>query len=124
MSLYESFTAPKYRVSLGEAEMVKYCDNLFHALKVTFANEVGAIAHSAGIDARRVAEVFCSDTKLNISPRYLRPGFAYGGSCLPKDLRAILRYATIHAIPHPHAAGNSRKQQSADRGFCRPRLRL
>jgi GDP-mannose 6-dehydrogenase len=105
MSLYESFHAPKYRVSLGEAEMVKYCDNLFHALKVTFANEVGAIAYSAGIDARRVAEVFCSDTKLNISSRYLRPGFAYGGSCLPKDLRAILRYATLYAIPTPMLRG-------------------
>ncbi|MFC1734848.1 nucleotide sugar dehydrogenase [Candidatus Hydrogenedentota bacterium] len=101
MSIYESFVAPKYCVSLGEAEMLKYCDNLFHALKVTFANEVGAIAHSAGIDARRVAEMFCSDTKLNISPCYLRPGFAFGGSCLPKDLRAILRYATIHSIPTP-----------------------
>ena len=105
MNLYESFDAPKYRVSLGEAEMVKYCDNLFHALKVTFANEVGAIAHSAGIDARRVAEVFCSDKKLNISRRYLRPGFAYGGSCLPKDLRAILRYATIQSIPTPMLRG-------------------
>ena len=105
MKLYEPFDAPKYRVSLGEAEMVKYCDNLFHALKVTFANEVGAIAHSAGIDARRVAEVFCSDTKLNISPHYLRPGFAYGGSCLPKDLRAILRYATIQSIPTPMLQG-------------------
>jgi len=105
MRLYESFDAPKYRVSLGESEMVKYCDNLFHALKVTFANEVGAIAHSAGIDARRVADVFCSDTKLNISPRYLRPGFAYGGSCLPKDLRAILRYAAIQSISTPMLRG-------------------
>ncbi len=105
MSLYESFDAPKYHTSFSEAEMVKYCDNLFHALKVTFANEVGAIAHSAGIDARRVAEVFCSDTKLNISPRYLRPGFAFGGSCLPKDLRAILRYATIQSIPTPMLRG-------------------
>jgi len=101
MSLYDSFDAPKFRVSLEEAEMVKYCDNLFHALKVTFANEVGAIAHAAGVDARRVADVFCADTKLNISARYLRPGFAYGGSCLPKDLRAILRHATLHAIPTP-----------------------
>jgi GDP-mannose 6-dehydrogenase len=105
MEIYGSFDAPKFRVTLGEAEMVKYCDNLFHALKVTFANEVGAIAHSAGIDARRVADVFCADRKLNISPRYLRPGFAYGGSCLPKDLRAILRYGTLQAIPTPMLKG-------------------
>ena len=113
MALYDAFDAPKYRVTYGEAEMVKYCDNLFHALKVTFANEVGAIAHSAGIDARRVAEVFCSDTKLNISPRYLRPGFAFGGSCLPKDLRAILRYATVQSIPTPmlHGIMESNKSQ-------------
>lgn len=103
--LYSDFDAPKFNLSLGEAEMVKYADNLFHALKVTFANEVGAIAHSAGIDARRVAEVFVSDTKLNLSPYYLRPGFAFGGSCLPKDLRAILRYATIQAVPVPMLSG-------------------
>ena len=105
MALYEAFDAPRFRVSPGEAEMVKYADNLFHALKIVFANEVGAIAHSSGIDARRVAEVFCADTKLNISPRYLRPGFAYGGSCLPKDLRAILRYATINSIQTPMLRG-------------------
>ncbi len=105
MNLYESIDAPNFRLSLGEAEMVKYCDNLYHALKITFANEVGAISHSAGIDARRVAEVFCSDTKLNISPHYLRPGFAFGGSCLPKDLRAILRYATIQSVDTPMLRG-------------------
>ena len=105
MKLYENYDAPKFQLSYGEAEMVKYCDNLFHALKITFANEVGAIAHSAGIDARRVSEVFCADTKLNISKRYLRPGFAYGGSCLPKDLRAILRYSTIQSIATPMLKG-------------------
>lgn len=105
MELYSDYDAPKFSVGLGEAEMVKYCDNLFHAVKITFANEVGAIAHRAGIDARRVADVFCADTKLNISPRYLRPGFAYGGSCLPKDLRAILRYSTIQAIATPMLSG-------------------
>ena len=105
MGLYGEYDAPKFCISLGEAEMVKYCDNLFHAVKITFANEVGAIAHRAGVDARRVAEVFCADTKLNISPRYLKPGFAYGGSCLPKDLRAILRYGTIQAIATPMLSG-------------------
>jgi len=101
MRLYEGYDAPKFRLTPGEAEMVKYCDNLFHAVKITFANEVGAVARSAGIDARRVAEVFCADKKLNISARYLRPGFAFGGSCLPKDLRAILRYATIQSVRVP-----------------------
>ncbi|MCL4692801.1 MAG: nucleotide sugar dehydrogenase [Candidatus Hydrogenedentes bacterium] len=113
LRLYEGCEAPQFRLTLGEAEMVKYCDNLFHALKITFANEAGLIARSAGIDARRVAEVFCADRKLNISPRYLRPGFAYGGSCLPKDLRAILRHATIQAVPVPmlHGILESNKAQ-------------
>ena len=101
MRIYELFDAPKFRISLGEAEMVKYCDNLFHAIKITFANEVGSIARAAGIDARKVAEVFVADTKLNISPYYLRPGFAFGGSCLPKDLRAILHYAVNNSLQVP-----------------------
>ncbi len=98
MKIYEKYDAPQFRLRLGEAEMVKYCDNLFHALKVTFANEVGAVAKSIGVDARKVADVFCADTKLNISDRYLRPGFAFGGSCLPKDLRAILRLASLKSL--------------------------
>lgn len=101
VSLYEKISAPLFRLELTEAEMVKYCDNLFHALKITFANEVAEVARNAGIDARKVAEVFCADTKLNISPRYLRPGPAFGGSCLPKDLRAVLRYASLGSIRVP-----------------------
>jgi len=113
MELYRGYDAPKFRLRTKEAELVKYCDNLFHAVKVTFANEIGALAHSAGVDARKVSEVFCADTKLNISTRYLRPGFAYGGSCLPKDLRAILRYATLQSIPVPllNATLDSNKAQ-------------
>ncbi len=101
LAIYDRYQAPRFRLTLEEAELVKYCDNLFHAVKVTFANEVGAIARAVGVDARRVAEVFCADTKLNISSRYLRPGFAFGGSCLPKDLRAILREAQNRGVPVP-----------------------
>ncbi len=101
LRLYESYEAPVFRLSIREAEMVKYWDNLFHALKITFANEMGAVARSAGVDARRVAEVFCADTKLNISPRYLEPGPAFGGSCLPKDLRAVLRLASLKSVKTP-----------------------
>lgn len=101
LRLYENYDASVFRLGWGEAEMVKYCDNLFHALKITFANEVGALAKSAGVDARKVVEVFCADTKLNISPRYLRPGAAFGGSCLPKDLRAIVRFAAVKSMRLP-----------------------
>jgi len=105
LSIYEKYDAPRFRLELNEAEMIKYCDNLFHALKITFANEVAAVAKCAGADARRVAEVYCADTKLNISPCYLRPGFAFGGSCLPKDLRAILRFASLKSLRLPMLQG-------------------
>jgi GDP-mannose 6-dehydrogenase len=87
--LYQSIPGQIFETSLKAAEMVKYVCNAFHALKVGFANEVGALCKQLGVDQQAVIEIFTSDTKLNISSAYLTPGFAFGGSCLPKDLRAL-----------------------------------
>jgi GDP-mannose 6-dehydrogenase len=100
-TLYKQLDAPLIRTDLETAEMVKYVDNSWHALKIGFANEIGNICKSLDLDAHAVMKIFCQDRKLNISPAYLLPGFAFGGSCLPKDLRALSYQAKMHDLQLP-----------------------
>ncbi len=99
--LYRSVDAPQVRVSIRAAEAIKFACNAFHALKITFANEVGQFCKAQGIDSHEVMDILCRDSKLNISKTYLTPGMAYGGSCLPKDVRALISRAREHDLVLP-----------------------
>jgi len=96
--LYEKIEAERLTVDTRTAALVKYACNAFHALKVSFANEIGTLARQFGADGQEVMRLLCKDTRLNVSPAYLRPGYAFGGSCLPKDVRALVRFAQQQAI--------------------------
>jgi GDP-mannose 6-dehydrogenase len=95
------------QVDVGTAEALKYACNAFHATKVSFANEMARVMRLHGVDSREVMRVFCEDQKLNISPAYLQPGFAFGGSCLPKDLRALLHMARVGGVDVPLLSGTT-----------------
>jgi GDP-mannose 6-dehydrogenase len=99
--LYAAVDAPVIRTDVRAAEMLKYVSNAYHALKVAFANEVGTLCKEQGIDGAELMEIFCRDRTLNLSSAYLRPGFAFGGSCLPKDLRALLHRARQRDVDLP-----------------------
>jgi GDP-mannose 6-dehydrogenase len=117
--LYEGLPGPHIITNIRVAEMVKYADNIWHALKITFGNEIGLIAKALGVDAHEVMRIFCEDKKLNLSPAYLKPGFAYGGSCLPKDLRALTWLARAREVDTPMLAGIAASNDSQIRNALR-----
>jgi GDP-mannose 6-dehydrogenase len=114
-SIYAGIDAEVVRTTIRTAEMVKYVNNAFHALKIAFANEIGNLAKAHAIDGREVMRIFCQDRRLNISPAYFRPGYAFGGSCLPKDLRALAYKARQSDVECPllTAVIQSNEQQIA-----------
>lgn len=125
--VYAALPAEVLETDLESAELVKYGSNAFHALKVCFANEMGTIANELGADGRKVMDLFCRDRVLNISPRYLQPGFSYGGSCLPKDVRALnsigrklhVELPVLGSIPRSNDAHTQRGLDLIERTGCK-----
>lgn len=113
--IYSKVDAPIEKTDIKVAEIIKYVNNSFHALKITFANEVGNICKKLGIDSHKVMDLFCKDTHLNISPYYFKPGFAYGGSCLPKDLKALNTIAHDAYLNSPVLDAIERSNQNQKR---------
>lgn len=109
--LYVTVHAPLFVTEPAVAELIKLASNAWHATKVCFANEIGRLATNAGADGRKVMEIFVQDTKLNVSPIYLRPGFAFGGSCLPKDVRSLTSFARLQNVEVPLLASLARTNQ-------------
>lgn len=111
--IYSKIDAPVIVVPAAVAELVKQVSNAWHATKIAFANEIGRVAKSYGVDGRKVMDVMTRDTKLNVSPAYMRPGFAFGGSCLPKDLAALVATSRLDDVSLPllRAVGSSNEQQ-------------
>jgi GDP-mannose 6-dehydrogenase len=129
LSLFKGIQAPRHKVSLETASMLKYTCNAFHALKIAFANEIDTLAAMIGADGRDVMNLMVQDTILNISPAYLRPGFAFGGSCLPKDLRALEALARENHQPLPLLSSvlpstRQRMEQALETILSRPARRL
>ena len=109
---FAAIEQPIHAVSIEAAESLKYACNAYHAVKITFANEIGRLLSAVDVDARDVMRVFCEDHHLNVSPAYLRPGFSFGGSCLPKDLRALMHIARIADVDLPMLDGVMRSNES------------
>lgn len=117
-ALYDGIDASLVRTTIETAETVKYASNAFHAAKISFANEIGQFCKAHGVDGHEVMDILCQDTRLNISPAYLKPGYAFGGSCLPKDLRALLYRAKEYDIELPLLRGVLQSnQQQIQRGI-------
>lgn len=112
LKLYDGLPGDRHTVPVRVAEMTKYVDNSFHALKVCFANEIGALCSAMELDSHAVMDIFLADTKLNLGPAYLRPGFAFGGSCLPKDVRALTHLARRNFVDIPLLANLIRSNES------------